>query len=128
MLVFHRAARTLGDAAPDEDEKINPYAVSLDPDRWEADGLFDDERAVGGRGAPEPGRGPRELLDGGGRTAGVARAGPVRREMAKTFRKTPVQRVGTVFMTRMILLGVGGKGMTLLTVPDEESGSMQSTR
>ena len=26
--------------------------------------------------------------------------------MAKTFRKTPVQRVGTVFMTRMILLGV----------------------
>jgi deazaflavin-dependent oxidoreductase (nitroreductase family) len=47
--------------------------------------------------------------------------------MAKTFRKTPVQRVGTVFMTRMILLGVGGKGMTLLTVPDEESGSMQST-
>ena len=47
--------------------------------------------------------------------------------MAKTFRKTPVQRVGNVFMTRMILLGVGGKGMTLLSVPDEQSGGMQST-
>ena len=29
--------------APDEDQKINPYAVSLDPDRWEADGLFNGE-------------------------------------------------------------------------------------
>ena len=28
---------------PGEDEKINPYAVSLDPDRWEADGLFNGE-------------------------------------------------------------------------------------
>ena len=35
------AATNLGDAAPGEDVKINPYAVSLDPDRWEADGLFD---------------------------------------------------------------------------------------
>ena len=26
---------------PDEDAKINPYAIGLDPDRWEADGLFD---------------------------------------------------------------------------------------
>ena len=40
VLVFHRAATNLGDAAPGEDEKINPYAISLDPDRWEADGLF----------------------------------------------------------------------------------------
>jgi hypothetical protein len=40
VLAFHRAAQNLGDAAPSEDEKINPYAVSLDPDRWEADGLF----------------------------------------------------------------------------------------
>ena len=30
----------LPDGAPDEDQKINPYAISLDPDRWEADGLF----------------------------------------------------------------------------------------
>jgi flavin-dependent dehydrogenase len=41
VLAFHRAASALGDAAPGEDEKINPYAVSLDPDRWEADGLTD---------------------------------------------------------------------------------------
>jgi hypothetical protein len=39
---FHRAARNLGDAAPYEDQKINPYAVSLDPDRWEAEGLLSD--------------------------------------------------------------------------------------
>jgi hypothetical protein len=41
VLAFSRAAQNLGDAAPGEDEKINPYAVSLNPDRWEADGLFD---------------------------------------------------------------------------------------
>ena len=40
VLAFHRAATNLGDA-PGADEKINPYAVSLNPDRWEADGLFD---------------------------------------------------------------------------------------
>jgi flavin-dependent dehydrogenase len=40
VLAFHRAAAALGDAAPGEDEKINPYAVSLDPDRWERDGLL----------------------------------------------------------------------------------------
>ena len=40
VLAFNRAATNLGDAAPGEDEKINPYAVSLDPDRWEPDGLF----------------------------------------------------------------------------------------
>jgi hypothetical protein len=39
VILFHRAAQNLGDAAPSEDEKINPYAVSLDPDRWEQDGL-----------------------------------------------------------------------------------------
>ena len=40
VLAFHRAAAQLGDAAPGEDEKINPYAISLDPDRWEADGML----------------------------------------------------------------------------------------
>jgi flavin-dependent dehydrogenase len=40
VLAFHRAATNLADAAPGADEKINPYAASLDPDRWEADGLF----------------------------------------------------------------------------------------
>jgi flavin-dependent dehydrogenase len=40
VVAFHRAATNLGDAAPGEDEKINPYAISLDPDRWEADGML----------------------------------------------------------------------------------------
>ena len=33
--------QNLGDAAPGEDQKINPSAISLDPSRWAADGLFD---------------------------------------------------------------------------------------
>jgi hypothetical protein len=41
VLAFSRAAQNLGDAAPGEDVKINPYAVGLDPEKWEADGLFD---------------------------------------------------------------------------------------
>jgi flavin-dependent dehydrogenase len=40
VLAFNRAARNLGDAAPGEDQRINPAAISLDPSRWEADGLF----------------------------------------------------------------------------------------
>lgn len=43
VIAFHRGAQALGDAAPGEDEKINPYAVSLDPTRWEADGLYSDK-------------------------------------------------------------------------------------
>jgi flavin-dependent dehydrogenase len=43
VLAFHRAATALPEGAPDESETINPYAVSLDPDRWEADGLFNGE-------------------------------------------------------------------------------------
>jgi flavin-dependent dehydrogenase len=41
LVLFNKAAQQLGDAAPGEDVKLNPYAVGLDPDRWEADGLFD---------------------------------------------------------------------------------------
>ncbi|HUQ22441.1 MAG TPA: FAD-dependent monooxygenase [Gaiellaceae bacterium] len=43
VLAFHKAALSLPDGGPGEDEKINPYAVGLDPDRWEADGLFNGE-------------------------------------------------------------------------------------
>ncbi len=43
VLAFHKGALALPGGAPDEDVKINPYAVSLDPDRWEADGLFNGE-------------------------------------------------------------------------------------
>ena len=43
VLAFHKAALSLPDGVPGEDEKINPYAVSLDPNRWESDGLFNGE-------------------------------------------------------------------------------------
>jgi hypothetical protein len=43
VLAFSRAAKSLPDGPPDEDQKINPYAISLDPGRWEADGLFNGE-------------------------------------------------------------------------------------
>jgi flavin-dependent dehydrogenase len=43
VIAFHRGAQALGDVAPGEDEKINPYAVGLDPDRWEADGMLNGE-------------------------------------------------------------------------------------
>jgi flavin-dependent dehydrogenase len=43
VLAFHRAATALPDGAPGEDEKINPYAISLDPNRWEADALLGGE-------------------------------------------------------------------------------------
>jgi flavin-dependent dehydrogenase len=36
---FHNAASALP-AAPPPDRPINPYAVGLDPDTWEADGLY----------------------------------------------------------------------------------------
>ena len=40
--IFHKAAEALGDQAPDPDTPINPYAISLQPERWEQDGLFSD--------------------------------------------------------------------------------------
>jgi hypothetical protein len=39
VIAFHKAAAALGDPAPDEEVRINPYAIGLDPGRWEADGL-----------------------------------------------------------------------------------------
>jgi flavin-dependent dehydrogenase len=41
VVIFHKAAEALPDGAPGPDRKINPYAISLDPSRWEQDGLFD---------------------------------------------------------------------------------------
>jgi 2-polyprenyl-6-methoxyphenol hydroxylase-like FAD-dependent oxidoreductase len=40
--MFHKAAKNLPDP-PDEDQPINPLAISLNPDRWEEDGLFSDD-------------------------------------------------------------------------------------
>jgi hypothetical protein len=47
--------------------------------------------------------------------------------VAKTFQKNLALRMGMVFMQPMIKLGLGGKGMHLLSVPDQESGTMQTT-
>ena len=41
VIAFHKAAEALPDGGPPEDAKINPYAVTLNPDGWEGDGLFD---------------------------------------------------------------------------------------
>lgn len=38
VIIFHRAARALPEP-PDESKPVNPYAVGLRPERWEADGL-----------------------------------------------------------------------------------------
>jgi len=40
--IFHKAAKNLPEP-PDENVAINPMAVSLQPDRWEEDGLFSGE-------------------------------------------------------------------------------------
>jgi flavin-dependent dehydrogenase len=40
VATFHQAARALPDPPP-ADQPINPYAVGLQPETWEADGLFE---------------------------------------------------------------------------------------
>jgi flavin-dependent dehydrogenase len=41
LLMFHKmASRLLPDFPIDEDTPLNPFAIGLDPERWEADGLF----------------------------------------------------------------------------------------
>jgi flavin-dependent dehydrogenase len=94
--IFHRAAEALP-TQPDRDRPINPYAVSLRPDDWEDDGLFEgdvlltfDEAnalvqgmepffidAVGTAmaGGP-PFGGPPAGVGAGGPPAGVAPGGP----------------------------------------------------
>jgi hypothetical protein len=38
-----RACRWLADGPPDPARRVNPYAVSLHPDRWDAEGLFSED-------------------------------------------------------------------------------------
>jgi flavin-dependent dehydrogenase len=40
VAIFERASRALGHTLP-ADRPVNPYAVSLDPTRWDGDGLFE---------------------------------------------------------------------------------------
>ena len=42
VAVFSKAVQLLPDQQIDKKQKINPYAISLDPKRWDEDGLFDD--------------------------------------------------------------------------------------
>jgi flavin-dependent dehydrogenase len=42
VLIFHEAVRSLSLPEIDEKQPVNPLAVGLDPERWEADGLFDE--------------------------------------------------------------------------------------
>jgi 2-polyprenyl-6-methoxyphenol hydroxylase-like FAD-dependent oxidoreductase len=81
VVLFYEAASRLDGAADriGPDTPLNPYAISLDPDRWEADGLFagdgvsvseagtlaagiperlEDIRAGRGAPPPRPGEGP----------------------------------------------------------------------
>jgi hypothetical protein len=51
VVVFEKAARLLNGEPFDRKRPVNPYAVSLDPDRWEADGLYDDEAGITWRDA-----------------------------------------------------------------------------
>jgi flavin-dependent dehydrogenase len=41
VVIFHEALKSHPDASVDADMVVNPYAISLHPDRWDADGLFD---------------------------------------------------------------------------------------
>lgn len=41
VLYFDKAASLLPDAPARNDREINPYGISLQPERWEADGLFE---------------------------------------------------------------------------------------
>ena len=42
VVYFHKACRRLPEGPPDPEKRINPHAVSVHPERWEEDGLFDE--------------------------------------------------------------------------------------
>lgn len=41
VALFNQATKALPDGGPPTDRPLNPYALSLDPQRWESDGLFE---------------------------------------------------------------------------------------
>jgi flavin-dependent dehydrogenase len=43
VVLFHHAAAALPGGGPGPTARVNPYAISLDPERWEADGLVSDD-------------------------------------------------------------------------------------
>jgi flavin-dependent dehydrogenase len=42
VVLLHKAAKRLHDHSVDPNRRINPHAISLDPNRWEEDGLYDE--------------------------------------------------------------------------------------
>ena len=62
VLAFNRAASALPGGGPGEDEKINPYAISLDPDRWESDGLIIDSGMTVAEARQTPAAGMENLF------------------------------------------------------------------
>ena len=46
VVLFHKACKRLPAGAPDPERRIRPSAVSVHPERWEADGLFDGENGL----------------------------------------------------------------------------------
>jgi len=46
VVIFHKAVEMLPNNDLDESTKINPAAISLSPENWEKDGLFDDEKGL----------------------------------------------------------------------------------
>ena len=46
VVLFHKACRRLPEGPPDPERRIKPGAVSVHPERWEEDGLFDDENGL----------------------------------------------------------------------------------
>ena len=74
VAIFHHAAAQVLPEAPDPERAINPYVVSLQPDRWESDGLYEGAgvtleearaKTTFGPGGP-PGGGPPGGPPGGG--------------------------------------------------------------
>lgn len=42
VVMFHKAAERLPNGGGVANRSVNPYAIGLDPSRWEEDGLFDE--------------------------------------------------------------------------------------
>jgi flavin-dependent dehydrogenase len=43
VVYFHKACQRLAEGPPQADRRVDPYAVSVHPERWDADQLFSDE-------------------------------------------------------------------------------------
>jgi flavin-dependent dehydrogenase len=62
VLAFHRAVSALPGGGPGEDEKINPYAVTLDPERWESEQLITDSGMTVAEARETPAAGMENLF------------------------------------------------------------------